>query len=619
MWTLSPRAKLERDSHIAKIDAKLKAAGKQPIDDEYAADAIMFRDLPFGHVCRHEFLLRLYGHQWPEDMEIEVDGYQNYWAVRMATELCRRRRLTLLGCGSSGKSYSLAGYSYTVWKTNALWSSVYMSTTSAEAGEARAYGTVKGLHKKDRYRIGKLIDSLKVITLDEETRNEDGEKERDYRNCVKAVLIKRGAEGENAIGTICGRKNRIVLWSCDELAFMDVGVLDARVNLFSNATYDGWVQFVGVGNGPEEGTPLYIDGEPFGPEFPDGWRSIDPDVHEGWTTKTGYALYFNGKKSPNLMVPKGKRPPFNKIMDWKAMDEMASVSGGEDTPMFWKQVIGLPPSVDVPDKIITHKLLESNKALDQPVWMNTERKIVAGLDLGFRDGGDPCVLSFAQVGTEETGKKVASFMGDARVVLPQQSSKDAFEKQIAVQVIDRCRNNKCHDLALDVTGDGGILLQHIEKEAREQSYQLNVRPISFSGTADDNVKTPGDKRKPTEIYANKMSQLWGQMRLCIINGVVRGLNTNFKCVRELCGRRFNTDEKRRFLVEKKSEYKKRLRHSPDASDSAVLCLFCAVLTGLEREPVSDAQKAQENRDKWQENMAPAEYSSHGTLNAYTGH
>lgn len=614
MWKLSEQGQQISRKVQARKNEQLKARKQDPITD-YELDATIFKGISFGHPCRHEFLLRLYGHQWPEDMVIEADGLVNYWAVRMAKEFCRQKILLLCGCASSGKSYGLAGYSYTMWKINAMWSSVYMSTTSAEAGEARAYGTVKGLHKKDRFKLGKLIDSLRVITLDEETRNDEGDRERDYRNCVKAVLIKPGQDGNNAIGTICGRKNEIVIWSCDELHLMDIGCLDARVNIFSNPMS----QFIGSGNGPREGDPLYIDGEPFGPEFPAGWRSVDKDRHEGWPTRTGYCLYFNGERSPNMMVPKGKRPPFVRIMDWDTMAAMEKVAGGTDTPMYWKQVIGLPPGVDVPDKIITHKLLESNRALEQPVWFNLKRQVVAGLDLGFRKDGDPCVLDFGEIGTEETGTKILSVMGDARAVLPRVNSADAFEEQIATQVIDRCREMQCHDLALDVTGDGGILLQHIERKARELSYQLNVVPVSFSGVADDTVRTPGEKRLPTEIYANKMSQIWAQFRVLVINKVIRGCSAHHQAVKELCGRKFDTDDKKRFLVEPKREYKKRLRHSPDRADARCLLAFMALKVGLEKQPLSRDEQAARDREQFEQSFAGEGYSAHGTVSGYGGY
>lgn len=618
MWTLSERAERIKAQEAIKQGAWCKARGLEPPSD-YELDIRLFSFAPRGHPVKHEFLLRCWNHQWPDFFMLERDGIINHWHVRMAKAFCAHTSVTLVGCASSGKTFVSAAYSHVMWKSKAFASSIYLSTTSSEAGEARTWGTIKDLQNKDHYKVGKTINSLRTITLDEEARNDDGEKERDYRNCIKAVLIKPGAEGKNVIGTICGRKNLQVLWVCDEMAFLDLGILDARVNLYSNAADGGWSQFIGVGNAPSEGDPLYIDAEPFGPKYPDGWRSVNKDVDEEWETRTGYCLYFNGDKSPNMRVPRGSRVPFPRLMDQEAKEQIMKMAGGEDTPIFWKQFYGFPPTADVPDKIITHKLLESNKALDQPVWFNNQWRTVAGLDLGFREGGDPTTIDFGRIGQEETGRKILSFTGDAIALLPRQTSKDAFETQIALQVVEKCRERDCHDLALDVTGDGGILLQHIERTARDQKYRLDVIPVSFSGTADDTVATPGDRRKPTEIYANKVSQIWAQFRVCVINGVIRGCASHHQAVRELCGRRFDTDENKRFVIEQKKEYKKRLRHSPDKGDARCLCAFMALKVGLSGEAKSPDAISLERRQEWQEATAPSGYSGHGSVAGYSSH
>jgi hypothetical protein len=577
MWKLSPQAEKIRRQEQEKVNRQLKAQKRDPIGD-YELDLRLFGEAPFGHPNKPEFLIRCWNHESETADVLEVGDEKNYWHIRMAKALCKWRRLILLGCASSGKTHRSAAYGKTVWKSRPFGTSVYLSTTSAEAGEARTWGTVKDLFNADRYRIGKIINSLRVITLDEETRGEDGEKERDYRNGIRAVLIKSGAEGQNVVGSICGRKNDQVIWICDELNFLDPGVLDARVNLFSN----DFAQFVGIGNAPTEGSPLYTDAEPFGAEFPDGWRSVDKDVHEGWPTKTGYCLYFNGEKSPNMKVPRGQPPRFKKLMDWSKRDEILLTAGGEDTPVFYTQFYGFPPTVDIPDKILTWKLLHSNGAFEMPLWNGEPLKTIAGLDLGFREGGDPCVIDFCQVGRDTRGKRIASFEKETVTLIPSQKSKDAFEKQIAGLVIKECRKPErdCHDLALDVSGDGGLLLQAIEREARDVGYVLNVLAVSFSGTADDSVVIPGEKRTAKEMFDRKVTQLWAGFRVCVQNGVVRGMDEHSKAVHELCGRKFSTDEKKRWSIEKKSDFKKRLRRSPDNGDARVLALFLALKHGL---------------------------------------
>lgn len=613
MWTLSERGLFIREKEQQEVNERLKAQKRDPISD-YELDLRLFGRIAFGHPCKHEFLIRCWNHESESADVLEVGDEKNYWHIRMAKALCRFKRLILLGCASSGKTHRSAAYGKTLWKSKPFGTSVYLSTTSAEAGEARTWGTVKDLFNQDKYRIGKIINSLRVITLDEETRGETGEIERDYRNGIRAVLIKAGAEGKNVVGSICGRKNDAVIWICDELNFLDPGVLDARVNLFSN----DFAQFVGIGNAPSEGSPLYTDAEPFGKDFPDGWRSVDKDVHEGWPTKTGYCLYFNGEKSPNMKVPRGKPPLFKKLMDWAKRDEILSTAGGEDTPVFYTQFYGFPPTVDIPDKILTWKLLSSNRAFEMALWAGSPTKSVAGLDLGFREGGDPCVICFSKIGKETNGRTIAEFEKDAIALIPSQKSKEAFEDQIAGQVVEQCRRRDCHDLALDVSGDGGVLLQAIERKARAMGYQLNVLAVSFSGVADESVVVPGEKKTARDVYDRKVTQLWAGFRICVQNGVIRGLNEHSTVVHELCGRKFSTDEKKRWSIEKKSDFKKRLRRSPDHGDAACLNAFLALkhgLSGMESLPSAKAPWGLEDKERA---LVQPRYSGHGSRALYGG-
>lgn len=611
MWTLSDAADGIRRREQAKVNERLKAQKRDPIT-EYELDLRLFGTVPFAHKTKHEFLIRCWNHQWPDHMVVEVGDLKNYWLIRMARDFCRHKRLGLLGCASAGKSYALAAYTYTYWKSKPFDTSVYISTTSAEAGEARAFGTVKDLYHRDQFRIGKLISSLRLITLDEETKGDDGNVERDYRNCVKAVLIKSGAEGKNVVGTIVGRKNRNVIWGCDEAGFMDAGILDARVNLFSNP----FAQFIYVGNGPIEGDPIYIDGEPHGVDFADGWRSVDPDVHFHWPSRTGHVLYFNGRYSPNMQLPVGAKPVFPGMMDREKMAEIELAAGGEDTPIYWRQVVGLSPGVDIPDKIVTHKLLESHRAFEAALWSGSPVKVVGGMDVGFRVDGDPCSIDFCKVGKDVEARTIAEFERDAHLLIPSVKSPKAFEPQISAKVIAECRRRDCHYLTLDVTGDGGIMLQHIERQAREENYELTVVPVSFSGSADDSVVIPDQKKAAKDLFANKMSQIWGQFRLCVINKVVRGCDPLSLAVKQLVGRKAITDDKKRLLVEPKREYKKRLKRSPDQADARVLAIFSAIKNGLSGMAAGAGARLAVAREE--RAAAAPRYSGHGGRSLYGG-
>lgn len=562
VWRLSDDAEACMKAHRARLDAK----HQRPINEyEYALSA--FGDCPFRHPCKYEFLILCWLHQWGDRFQFESEGIVNTWAIRMAKAFCYFDCLDIIGCGSSGKTAMAAAYVYTMWKANPMKTSVFLSTTTGEAAQSRTWGQIKDWHANDRYKIGKRIESLHLITLDQEV------EDRDFRNSIKVVLIKPGAEGKNVMASIVGRKNKYVIWVCDEKPFMDIGINDASVNLCNNP-FD---QSIGLGNAPEEGDPMYLSAAPYGAKYPDGWRSVSRE-DSGWTTRTGYCMYFNGEKSPNFQSKSGLAFPL--ISNENFRRKMMIRAGGEDTPMYWKQFYGFPPMTEISDKVLTYKLLQSNGAFEKALWLDTQRKVLAGLDLGFRSGGDPCVLSFCSLGKNTDGRTVLEFEPDTVTLLPKQGSTDAFEVQIAKRVIDECRKRNCHDLALDVTGDGGILLQHIEREAREQTYKLNVTAVSFSGTADDQVVIPGESRAAKEMFANKVSQLWAGFRVSVLNKVICGMREHSNATTQLCGRKMSSDDRKRMTVEKKADMKKRLRRSPDDADASVLCAHLALKHGL---------------------------------------
>jgi len=558
----------------AKIDVLMQKAERRDASP-YECFLKTFGDLPLKHPQRHEFLILCWQQQWPDTLMIESRGVVNDWLIRMARGLCFANRLILMGCGSSSKTTCAAAYGYTLWKSRPFNSSVFLSTTSAEAGESRTWGAVKDFHKADRYKIGKRIESLHLITLDEEVRDEDGVKERDFRDVIKCINIKPGQEGKNVVASIVGRKNDIVCWICDELPFMDIGVLQARVNLNTNP----FNQFIGLGNAPEEGDPMYLDATPFGDKFPDGWRSVDKDTHQSWPTEKGLCLYFNGSTSPNFKAH-DSTIPFPKLMNECFRQQIHSDAGGEDSPMYWKQFYGFPPTVDISDKVLTHKLLETNGAFTEPLWIDIQQKVIAGLDLGFRADGDPSVIHFGKIGKSPNARTNLCVEPDGIPLTPRQGSKEAFEAQIAKQVLEQCQKRACHDIAADVTGDGGLLVQAIEREARERKFTLNVLAVSFSGTPEDRVIIPGEKRTAKQMFDRMVAQLWVSLRVSVLNKVVFGMAPRSKSVEQLCARRMGTDEKKRQTVEKKAEMKKRIRRSPDFADATVLLHHLALRHGL---------------------------------------
>lgn len=508
---------------------------------------------------------------------------------------------------SGGKSTLAAAYCYTKWKSSPFDTSVFISTTTGDAGQSRAWGIIKDFHNNDLYKIGGRIEYLSLITLNADA----GTEHRDYRDSIKAVLIPKGAEGDNAVAAIVGRHNKNVLWTCDEMPFMPSGILMGRRNVMANLFW----QFIGIGNMPKEGDPLYLDAEP-----KNGWESVNPDECDGWETKSGYCVYMDGEKSPNMQVDRGVKPPFPGLMSWEMLDAISNDSGGPDSPGYWNQVRGFPASGSKSDTVLTRELIINNKADREPIWSGQRRQILAGLDLGFRIDGDPCVLAFGGLGTDDEGRTILGLEAETIRLVVKVGVGETFENQIAKLVVDHCSRRGCHDLELDVSGEGGIFSQAIAEEAKRKNYQLTIYPTSFMGLPDENERFHhgGQLRPAREIFDKKVTQLWMSFRKSVMNGVIRNLKPDSRAGQQFRMRKQSFDEKKKMSVESKKIMKKRLKRSPDDADSVALLGNLALKKGLPREPQSARALAVQGYAPPEEKPPTKPYSSHAAHSQYAG-
>lgn len=539
-----------------------------------------------GHPVKHIVMLRAMELQWPGYLYLKKDGIENDFFQRQIKGLCAHKFLNMMGCGSSGKTFGFAAYGYTYWKMHPGACSVFISTTSAQASEMRAWGVITELHERDVYgkkiKWGIQLDYKKTIVLQGDPNDKS---DRDYRDSISVVLIKPGNEGKNAIGSICGRKNSNVIWCCDEQPFMPAGIRDARGNLYSNP----FAQFIGIGNEPEEGDPLYLDAEPHGEGFEQGWDTPGLVDMEEWPTQRGVCLYFDGEKSPNLKAEEGKPPPFPRLATREFINlNIAEDGGTPDGPNYWRWVKGFPKRGSKQNTVLTQEVLKEFGASEDPVWREKPFLSVAGLDLGFREDGDPCVADFGRVGYLLDGGMVLAHEKDTVKLMPKLSEPGSFEQKIAKAFLDQCEKRQCHVVAADVSGDGGLMIREIEIEARKRGYTLEMYPISSLGSADDRIRYEigGKFKTGVEMFDRRVSQIVYSYRLAVQDRLIKGCHPDSNAAKQLCQRRVKQDANRRYVIETKKEMKKRIKRSPDDGDARVYCYEAARLKGLQKTRVN---------------------------------
>lgn len=545
--------------------------------NDYTLEMRCFRDIPLGHPFKYHFCLSGMQMQWDSWLQLQVGPYENYWFKRIIWHACRERWLWLMGAASSGKSFGAAAYIYTVWKANCFECSSIVSSTSRDALQQRIWGIIKKMHTLDRFKMGNRLDYRDMIVLQEDKNDKD----RFYENSIAAVALPKGSEGEKAIGEIQGRKNVHVIWAADELSHMDgQAIRTARGNLNANRNF----QFFGLSNKPEEGDAMYMDAEPIGADFPQGWNTVGLDSKKTWPTKMGKCLYFDGTDSPNMKAPESEEPPFPMLTTRRFIEDTIKDDGMEDGPQFWRWVKGFPKAGDIRDRVMTPAIIETFGATKQVVWAGNSYEVVAGLDLGLKADGDPCVAAFAKVGEEHEGDKVMACEPETIQLPHSMSDSTPYDQQVARKFVKECQERNCHKVAADISGGGGLMTQAIAQQAISEGYRLDIIPVDFGGTPSDELyEVGGDKKPARQLFDRKVTELWYSFRLAVQNRKVRGMNLASKYVKQLCERRVIQDEQRRWKVEKKADMKKRTKRSPDDGDAQCLCHVAARSAGLSKD------------------------------------
>jgi hypothetical protein len=164
--------------------------------------------------------------------------------------------------------------------------------------------------------------------------------------------------------------------------------------------------------------------------------------------------------------------------------------------------------------------------------------------------------------------------------------------QVADQTINelKARGVSPEDFALDATGAGAGIADIIS-----QRWQTGFVRVSFGGAATESPVSVEDTRPAKQVYANRVTQLWGQIKVVVMAGRMRGMDD--QTARELCARIY-TLRNERTLLESKKDLKKRTKgNSPDRADAL------ALLTELfvSQNGIGDASASQEqNSEAWEQ-------------------
>lgn len=579
---------------------------------------------------KFDHLINIIRIKWPdgEDGRERVDnciefckmGVLNTSCLRVLWACCYEKDLGVAGSASSGKTRPIAAYVIADWESAPNQTLTFVATTSLQASEDRIYGAITQLYNSALFKFGTLLDYKKCIVFGGE---ETSASDREYNNAIKAMAIEQGLEGRKAIETTRGRKNVRVRFVIDELPEMGAFVIQARVNLASNPNF----QFIGIGNPAKHDDP---HGELCRPDHVDGYASIDKNMPE-WKTRTGKCIFLSGEWSPNFLVNENDPDPFPYLTSRRSLADMLTLCyGNADSIEYMRNAVGFWPSSTADQTVLSRNVIEAYGCDKPAVWLGTEKKKLAGLDLGFTVGGDECVAHFGTLSQELSGRKVLEPFATS---VYQATQGEVFEKSIAKQFVNDCikYDVEPNGIGLDIQNDGGKIAKAIieywlddpdlKSKGDNDRRAYEIVAISSGGKPTERMVSDIDAVPCSVRYDRRVTEYWMATRLAVLNQVVRAMVITSKYVQDLCSRQYEKRKGEKLVIETKKEYKERTRGtSPDHGDAFTYLVEVARQHGLEfvtetayRRRIADQarRKAIATKPSLQSTGAIGSYSSGG--------
>lgn len=504
------------------------------------------------------------------------------WLDDFISEYLKHRVIGLMGPASSAKSHdaALCGlFDYFCFPT--CTTGIYCSTTR-ELLRQRIWGEVVGLHKRAQklheWLPGKLIESRDRIVTSVEGAEAEG---RDFRNGLLGVALKSG-ESWVGLSSFVGIKNKRVRLFVDECGVIRVPVGDAIANLDANKDFkcvpianprDITDEFAKICEPSSEigGWDGGIDQQLFSKVFPT--KRID-----------GVVCQRVGTDSPNLDGSMGIP-----LLDQGFIDRQVSFYGKESL-QYTMMCLGVMPRGQGYRRVLTRLTIEQHGADKPALWLNTNRKRLAGLDAAYGGvGGDRCILKFGEFGEEMNAGPIAedgTFNMDGLVSQPEPESmkRNIFSvtetllvpidrkmsKEPEDQIAEYCMK-ECHKRGVPPEHfffDSGMRAKLVQSFMR--IWSVKVQAIDSGGTPTDRPVSYDIKMPCNKHYRKFITEMWYSVRYVVLSHQFRGMTAGE--IEEFCSREWGMVRNNLIEVEPKDAMKKKTGRSPDEADCVAIMI-----------------------------------------------
>jgi hypothetical protein len=441
------------------------------------------------------------------------------------------------------------------WLSAPKQSSVILTSTTGKSIRRRIWPVIQQLYQTAEVNKktialqtgfpGNMVDSKTMLQAEK----------GDDKHGLFAIAVREGPVSK-AVADIQGVHSPRMLLIIDEATDTPEAIFEAMVNLRKGCME---FQVIVIGNPNSKMDPHGLCCEP-----KLGWSSVSVEDDEWdtagvpkWQIEPGVCLRFDGTKSPNIKAGHDKYPYLYTRRD---LELRKSMPGGENSLGFWKFDRGFWAPAGYSNTVFSEPLIDQHDGRGAHTFVSKSVEI-AGLDPAFSVDGDGCILRFGYLGDLAGGKQGITL--GHRLKVPIKAGKD-ITYQIANFVKEKCvaRGMQPKQLGIDVTGAGKGVADVLERE-----WGPGVVRVEFGGAASNRPVTEQDSRPANEVYANKVTELWFDMREFLQGGQLKGLDLN--TIIEFTSREWEYSGKKIRLMPK-DEVKKVLGRSPDDADAVAV-------------------------------------------------
>jgi len=483
------------------------------------------------------------------------------WTQQMIHDSVHEDYYAMMGCAACGKSHAMAALGIGFWIVDPFDTSVIVGSNTLTDLQLRAWSPMLELfavlEKNAEFEVpGKISRSEYAI------RNIP-DKDIPESQTARGAIVGKALDD----GRMQGTHSHWVMLVVDELGI--VTHLDAlRKGIINIRTGTLGFKYISAANPNPWDSPnsrIYI---------PPKGVVVTPDTGT-WTSEMGYKVrHFNGYKSPVVLNPALKAKASFLMSRENIAQSLKECGGDPNHPDMWKMVVGFPlPSgggtPPVLDPMVAAKQ-EVTKAMPDPM-ISGRRRVgqVAGIDPAWSEHGDDAIYAGVNV-YEQDSRPYIDFSGMVSKLPITTATNDPVTLQLRKGVQKRMLNDRGPTLDMmyvDSSGNQGL--------ADDMDIYLGpgCGHINNSERASDTKLRAFDERPAKVFIKDRGTEAWAVLAEFCKAGMVRGLP--LEALGGLTQRRFavrpnTTDTVSPLRLEKKEDFNKRFKGSPNYTDACAL-------------------------------------------------